>query len=139
MLYTVISLLFAFHHLIDKRSVWGYNRLVDRDICVFTEHIIFQRLITPLWRYRRFFVSHSSTTHRDSWKSNWGFVLACIGSAVGMGNIWMFPTRVSKYGGGTFLLPYFLFVIIIGLSGVIGEWHSGGPPVPAPSEPLARP
>ena len=70
-------------------------------------------------------MSHSSTTHRDSWKSNWGFVLACIGSAVGMGNIWMFPTRVSKYGGGTFLLPYFLFVIIIGLSGVIGEMAFG--------------
>lgn len=62
---------------------------------------------------------------RDSWKSRWGFILACIGSAVGMGNIWMFPTRVSRYGGGTFLLPYFLFVIIIGLSGVIGEMSFG--------------
>lgn len=62
---------------------------------------------------------------RDSWKSKWGFILACIGSAVGMGNIWMFPTRVSKYGGGTFLLPYFLFVVIIGLTGVIGEMSFG--------------
>lgn len=62
---------------------------------------------------------------RDSWKSKWGFILACIGSAVGMGNIWMFPTRVSKYGGGTFLLPYFIFVVIIGLSGVIGEMSFG--------------
>lgn len=42
-----------------------------------------------------------------------------------MGNIWMFPARVSKYGGGTFLLPYFLFVIMIGLSGVIGEMAFG--------------
>ena len=64
---------------------------------------------------------NSTDTQRDSWKTNWGFILSCIGSAVGMGNIWMFPTRVSKYGGGTFLLPYFLFVILIGLSGVIGE------------------
>lgn len=62
---------------------------------------------------------------RDSWKSRWGFILACIGSAVGMGNIWMFPARVSRYGGGTFLLPYFFFVIIIGLSGVIGEMSFG--------------
>ena len=37
----------------------------------------------------------------------------------------MFPARVSKYGGGTFLLPYFLFVIMIGLSGVIGEMAFG--------------
>ena len=42
-----------------------------------------------------------------------------------MGNIWMFPARVSKYGGGTFLLPSFLFVIMIGLSGVIGEMAFG--------------
>ena len=64
---------------------------------------------------------NSTDTQRDSWKTNWGFILSCIGSAIGMGNIWMFPARVSKYGGGTFLLPYFLFVIMIGLSGVIGE------------------
>lgn len=68
---------------------------------------------------------NSTDTQRDSWKTNWGFILSCIGSAVGMGNIWMFPTRVSKYGGGTFLLPYFLFVIMIGLSGVIGEMAFG--------------
>lgn len=70
-------------------------------------------------------MNHKADIQRDSWKSNWGFILACIGSAVGMGNIWMFPARVSKYGGGTFLLPYFLFVIIIGLSGVIGEMAFG--------------
>lgn len=62
---------------------------------------------------------------RDLWGSKWGYILACIGSAVGMGNIWLFPTRVSKYGGGTFLLPYFLFVIIIGFSGVVGEMSFG--------------
>lgn len=62
---------------------------------------------------------------RESWGTKWGYILACIGSAVGMGNIWMFPTRVSKYGGGTFLLPYFLFVIIIGFSGVVGEMSFG--------------
>ena len=32
--------------------------------------------------------------------SSLGFVLACVGSAVGMGNIWMFPYRVGQYGGG---------------------------------------
>ena len=68
---------------------------------------------------------NSTDTQRDSWKTNWGFILSCIGSAGGMGNIWMFPARVSKYGGGTFLLPYFLFVIMIGLSGVIGEMAFG--------------
>ena len=63
--------------------------------------------------------------NRDSFRSKWGFIMACIGSAVGMGNIWMFPTRVSAYGGGTFLLPYFIFVILIGFSGVIEEMSFG--------------
>lgn len=62
---------------------------------------------------------------RDSFASRWGFILACIGSAVGMGNIWMFPTRVSLYGGGSFILPYFIFVVLIGSTGVIGEMAFG--------------
>ena len=42
-------------------------------------------------------------------KSSTGFILACIGSAVGMGTIWMFPYRLGEYGGGAFLIPYILF------------------------------
>ena len=61
----------------------------------------------------------------DSFNNRWGFILACIGSAVGMGNIWMFPTRVSIYGGGSYLIPYFIFVALIGFTGVIGEMSFG--------------
>ena len=42
---------------------------------------------------------------RDGFKSRTGFILACIGSAVGMGNIWRFPYMVSDWGGMTFLIP----------------------------------
>lgn len=62
---------------------------------------------------------------RDSFNTKWGFILACIGSAVGMGNIWMFPTRVSLYGGGSFIIPYFIFVVLIGSTGIIGEMSFG--------------
>ena len=62
---------------------------------------------------------------RESFNSRWGFILSCIGSAVGMGNIWMFSTRVSLYGGGSFLIPYFIFLILIGFTGVIGEMSYG--------------
>lgn len=62
---------------------------------------------------------------RESFKSRSGFILACIGSAVGMGNIWMFPTRVSLYGGGSFLIPYLIFVVLIASTGVIGEMSFG--------------
>ena len=66
-----------------------------------------------------------ATTQRDGFKSKWGFILACIGSAVGMGNIWRFPIMVSLWGGMTFLIPYFICVILIGSTGVIGEFALG--------------
>ncbi len=62
---------------------------------------------------------------RDRFGTRWGFILACIGSAVGMGNIWMFPTRVSRFGGGAFLIWYFLFVVLVGATGVIEEMSFG--------------
>ena len=62
---------------------------------------------------------------RDSFRSRWGFKLACVGSAVGMGNIWLFPARMSRYGGATFLIPYILFVVLIASTGVIGEMAFG--------------
>lgn len=64
-------------------------------------------------------------TKRDGFSSKWGFILACIGSAVGMGNIWRFPIMVQKYGGMTFLIPYFIFVILIASSGVMEEFALG--------------
>ncbi|MBS6610369.1 MAG: sodium-dependent transporter [Peptoniphilus harei] len=67
----------------------------------------------------------SNLKTRDGFQSKWGFILACIGSAVGMGNIWRFPIMVSTYGGMTFLIPYFIFVILIGSTGVISEMALG--------------
>src|SRR5690606_32334609 len=65
------------------------------------------------------------STGRDSFTDRWGFILACVGSSVGMGNIWLFPTRVSLYGGGTFILPYLFFVLLIGYTGVFSEMALG--------------
>ena len=62
---------------------------------------------------------------RDGFRSRSGFIIACIGSAVGMGNIWRFPMLVSTWGGLTFLLPYFIFVILIASTGVIEEFALG--------------
>ncbi|MFI3167420.1 MAG: sodium-dependent transporter [Bacillota bacterium] len=70
-------------------------------------------------------MSSIKTEKRDTFKSKWGFIVACIGGAVGVGNIWMFPQRVSLYGGGTFLIPYFIFIFLISSSGVIGEMAFG--------------
>ena len=62
---------------------------------------------------------------RDSFNSKWGFILASIGSAVGMGNIWRFPIMLSVWGGLTFLIPYILFIVLIASSGVVGEYSLG--------------
>jgi len=67
----------------------------------------------------------TNVNNRDGFRSRGGFIIACIGSAVGMGNIWRFPTLVSQWGGMTFLIPYFLFVILIASTGVIGEFALG--------------
>ena len=47
----------------------------------------------------------NSTQQNDNFKSSLGFVLACVGSAVGLGNIWMFPYRLGEYGGFAALNP----------------------------------
>ena len=62
---------------------------------------------------------------REKFTSRMGFVMACIGSAIGLGNIWMFPYRLGAYGGAAFLIPYFLFVLILGTTGLITEFAFG--------------
>ena len=66
-----------------------------------------------------------ATTQRDGFKSKWGFILACIGSAVGMGNIWRFPYLAAKYGGGIFLLVYILLAMTFGYTMIVAETSLG--------------
>lgn len=58
---------------------------------------------------------------RDSWGSNFGFLLAAVGSAVGLGNIWGFPYKMGKNGGGAFLIIYLALIVIVGLAVMLGE------------------
>lgn len=67
----------------------------------------------------------SQRENRDLFTSKAGFILACIGSAVGMGNIWMFPYRIGQFGGAAFLIPYILFIVLLGCTGLMGEFAFG--------------
>ena len=50
---------------------------------------------------------------RPEWSSKIGFILAAVGSAVGLGNIWRFPYIMGKYGGSAFLLVYLLIILLV--------------------------
>src|SRR3712207_8971081 len=54
----------------------------------------------------------SSSNNEKKFQSRWGFILACVGSAVGMAHVWGFPYKLGSNGGAAFLIPYFLFVIL---------------------------
>lgn len=74
----------------------------------------------------------STVAGREQFSDRWGFILACIGSAVGMANVWAFPYRAAKYGGGAFIVAYLIIAIFLGMVGVSGEiafgrWGRTGP------------
>ncbi|MCX7943579.1 MAG: sodium-dependent transporter [Deltaproteobacteria bacterium] len=58
---------------------------------------------------------------RGSWSSRFGFVMAAVGSAVGLGNIWRFPYYTGTHGGAAFVFVYLLAVIILGIPLLITE------------------
>jgi NSS family neurotransmitter:Na+ symporter len=62
---------------------------------------------------------------RDTFTTRGGFILACAGSAVGLGNLWMFPWRLGEYGGAAFLIPYLIFIYVLGTTGLMGEFAFG--------------
>lgn len=62
---------------------------------------------------------------RSTFSGQLGYVMAVAGSAVGLGNIWRFPYLAAKYGGGTFLLTYFILAITFGFALLISETALG--------------
>lgn len=65
------------------------------------------------------------TTEHAHWSSRWTFMLAAVGSAVGLGNIWKFPYQAGLNGGGAFVLFYLAFVFLIGLPVLMAELSIG--------------
>ena len=62
---------------------------------------------------------------RGQWGSNFGFLMAAIGSAVGLGNIWGFPYKMGASGGFAFLILYLLLVAFVGIATMLGELALG--------------
>ena len=64
-------------------------------------------------------------TEKSEWNSNLAFMMAMIGSAVGLGNIWRFPNVLYSNGGGSFMIPYIVSLFLLGISFVLVEYAVG--------------
>ena len=62
---------------------------------------------------------------RAQWRSHTGFLLAALGSAIGLGNIWRFPYIAYRNGGGAFLIPYFVALFVVGVPLLMLEFGLG--------------
>ena len=67
----------------------------------------------------------SENTQRETLSSRLGFIFLAAGCAIGLGNIWRFPTMVGMYGGGYFVLLYVIFLMIFGLPALLMELSIG--------------
>ena len=55
---------------------------------------------------------------RESFTNKIGFMLSCVGAAIGLGNIWLFSWKLGKYGGAAFLIPYFCLLYTSWIGGI---------------------
>ncbi|MCF6139187.1 sodium-dependent transporter [Pseudalkalibacillus berkeleyi] len=62
---------------------------------------------------------------REQWKSRTGFMLAAMGSAIGLGNIWKFPYITGENGGGAFIIVYLICIALIGIPIMLAEFSVG--------------
>jgi neurotransmitter:Na+ symporter, NSS family len=67
----------------------------------------------------------ADTRQRETWGTRLGVIMAVAGSAVGLGNFLRFPGRAAMYGGGSFMIPYFLSLIVLGIPICWVEWTLG--------------
>lgn len=67
----------------------------------------------------------SQQNHRGQWGTRTGFILAAIGSAVGLGNIWRFPYMVASNGGGVFMIVYLIAMLTAGIPIIVLEFAIG--------------
>lgn len=71
-------------------------------------------------------------TERAQWGNGMEFLMSCIAMSVGLGNIWRFPFTAFENGGGAFLIPYIIVLILIGrplyyMEMILGQFSSRGP------------
>ena len=61
----------------------------------------------------------------EQFSSRWSLLISMVGLAVGTGNIWRFPRIVAKHGGGTFLIPWLIFLFLWSIPIILMEYAMG--------------
>lgn len=51
---------------------------------------------------------------RETWSNDWEFLMSCISLSVGLGNVWRFPFTALENGGGAFIIPYLIVLVLVG-------------------------
>ena len=67
----------------------------------------------------------SSAPPREQWSGQFGFLMAAIGSAIGLGNIWRFPGVAYSNGGGAFIVPYVIALLAAGIPILLLDYALG--------------
>jgi len=62
---------------------------------------------------------------RETWQTKIGLIFAAAGNAIGLGNLLRFPSKVALYGGGAFMVPYFVALFLLGIPLMLIEWVIG--------------
>jgi len=79
-----------------------------------------------------------ASTDSNHFSSRLGFIMAAAGSAVGVGNIWGFPTQAATHGGGAFLLVYLVLILILGYPMLVAELMIGRHGQTNPADAMAK-
>ncbi|MGS0681519.1 sodium-dependent transporter [Shewanella sp. 125m-7] len=79
-----------------------------------------------------------STVKQGHFSSKIGFIMAAAGSAVGVGNIWGFPTQAATHGGGAFLLVYLFLILVLGYPMLMAELMIGRHGQTNPADAMAK-
>ena len=108
-------------------------------------HDRIQNRLVNIWRKWDFFFyrtkifsafseadTEAGEEQRENWGSKWEFIFSCVGLSVGIGNVWRFPKLAYENGGASFLIPYFVILLLIGkpmyyLELALGQFAQRGP------------
>lgn len=81
-------------------------------------------MLVSAWKLPTFHLTMEERK-KESWNSRFGVILAVAGSAVGLGNFLRFPSQAAEFGGGAFMLAYFVSFLLLGLPICWAEWTLG--------------